>query len=45
MVNKDIAVSALGVGMGCIAAYLEVNGGSGGLLWLGMFFCFLSVVD
>ena len=44
MKNKDIAISILGTGMGCIAAYLEVNGSGAGLLWLGVFFCFITVI-
>lgn len=43
--SKDIAVSLLGIGMACVAAYLNVNGENSAFLWLGVFFCFMSVVD
>ena len=42
--NK-IAIAILGTGLAFSAAYLNVSGESDGLLWIGVFFCFLSLVD
>lgn len=42
---KKVACALLCIGLGCIAGYLEVNGGNPGMLWIGVFFSFLGVVD
>ena len=42
---KLTAISILGVGMACVAAYLNVNGENAVFLWIGVFLCFISVID
>lgn len=42
---KQLVVGAFGIGLAGTAAYLEVNGGDAGYLWIGVFICFISVID
>ena len=44
MTSRDLAVSLLGIGLACVAAFLNVNGESAMILWFGVFLCFIEVV-
>jgi hypothetical protein len=43
--SKNAPTAILGVGVACVAAYLNVNGENTPFLWVGVFFCFMSVLD
>lgn len=43
--HKRYACTVLCLGMIGLASYLELNGGSGGFIWLGAFIAFLCAVD
>lgn len=40
---SNLAKAILGVGLAMVAGYIEVNGGNTGLLWIGVFICFVSI--
>ena len=42
--TKGIAVAIMGVGMACAAAYLNINDHPTPLLWVGVFFCAVTVL-
>jgi len=44
MNDATVATSILAVGMGCIAAYLNVNGKRSWFVWIGGLICYLLIV-
>ncbi len=45
MKSSKLPAAILGIGLACVAAYLNVNGETSPLLWLGVFFCWMSALD
>jgi len=43
--NVNIPAAILGIGLACIAAYLNIHEENATFLWLGVFFCFVKVVE
>ncbi len=45
MKSNKLPAAILGIGLACVAAYLNVNGETSPLLWLGVFICLICTTD